>query len=426
VDFTKAFDSVSHSCLWYRLLKDGAHGRLIQTIRSMYLKLQSSVVTPEGITEFFQTQIGVRQGCQLSTFLFNHYLNEFIDMCKVQNCHGVYVNEVFPNVMTLLYADDLIEGSDTVGRLHKLIDVLSLFCDKWGLSVNMTKTKVIVFHNGGILKHNERWFYKGQELEIYYFYRYLGIVFTVKMVWTLAQKTVAAQGLKALNFIKHIYFRCNGLPVDTCFELFDKMVKPIVTYGAELWGCNTHKCLEDIQVKFGRFILGLPSSSPRSAVLGELALQPLNVDCSLKSIKYWLKLLKLDRSSLNKSAYLMLLDLDRAGRTTWVCGVRSMLINLGFGVAWDTQQVGDETFFLNQVQICLMNNASQEWYDQVTKNGILGGYAQFKKIYCREVYLSTLSSFKLRNALAKLRCSSHDLQIEKGRHLAIPQQERIC
>ena len=37
-----------------------------------------------------------------------------------------------------------------------------------------------------------------------------------------------------------------------------------------------------------------------------------------------------------------------------------------------------------------------------------------------------LPNFKMRKTIAKLRCSSHCLEIEKGRHRNIPRDERLC
>ena len=426
VDFTKAFDSVSHSCLWYKLLVDGAHGRLLHTLRSMYNKLKSSVITPEGITEFFHVHIGVRQGCQLSTFLFNHYLNELVDLNKYQGGQGAFVSEIFPNIMLLLYADDLIQCTDTVGRLQKLITILEGYCDKWGLNINLSKTKIMVFRNGGPLKKNEKWFYKGNELEHVSFYRYLGITFTVKLIWTCAQKMVAAQGMKTLNFIKHIYYKCNGLPPDIIIELMEKMVKPVITYGAEIWGLNMHKCIEDVQVKSGRFILGLPSSSPRAAVLGDCGLTPIRIDCIIKAIKYWLRLIKLDETILCKSAYLMLYKLDTAGRKTWAGEVRQLLESLGFNEVWEAQQIGNENIFLHELKSKLLRIECENWQTVVSNNNRLTSYRQFKSVYKHELYVNTLSNLKLRRALARLRTSSHSLRIETGRHIGTPQHERIC
>ena len=57
------------------------------------------------------------------------------------------------NVTMLLYADDLVLIGDQIGRVQKLLNVLSEFCYKWGLQVNMSKTEVLVYRNGGIIKN---------------------------------------------------------------------------------------------------------------------------------------------------------------------------------------------------------------------------------------------------------------------------------
>ena len=103
----------------------------------MYKNLKSCVLTEEGLTDLFETVVGTRQGCRLSPFLFNIYLNELLEECKNNRCEGVFVNEDFPNVMLLLYADDAIQGTDTVGRLQKLLNTLSEYSKKWGLQINM-------------------------------------------------------------------------------------------------------------------------------------------------------------------------------------------------------------------------------------------------------------------------------------------------
>ena len=69
-----------------------------------------------------------------------------------------------------LYADDMVEGADSIGRLQKIINLLSTYCDDWGLQVNLEKTKIMVFRNGGVLKKNESWFFKGNKIEIVSFF----------------------------------------------------------------------------------------------------------------------------------------------------------------------------------------------------------------------------------------------------------------
>ena len=41
-----------------------------------------------------------------------------------------------------------------------MLDTLYNYTEKWKLSVNINKTK-IVFRNGGILSDDEKWYYNG-------------------------------------------------------------------------------------------------------------------------------------------------------------------------------------------------------------------------------------------------------------------------
>ena len=41
------------------------------------------------------------------------------------------------------------------------------------MSLNLSKTKIFVFQNGGILKETEEWLYNGQKIEVVSLYKYL-------------------------------------------------------------------------------------------------------------------------------------------------------------------------------------------------------------------------------------------------------------
>ena len=83
----------------------------------------------------------------LSPFLFALYMEELVDMLK--NNYGIFITEELSHLNILLYADDITLFADSV----KLLNTLSEFCKKWGLAVNISKTKIIIFRNGGIVKH---------------------------------------------------------------------------------------------------------------------------------------------------------------------------------------------------------------------------------------------------------------------------------
>ena len=57
-------------------------------------------------------------------------------------------------------------AGDTVLELQRKINVLEIFCEKWGMEVNLKKTKVVVFRKGGKTSKSERFFYRNRSVEI--------------------------------------------------------------------------------------------------------------------------------------------------------------------------------------------------------------------------------------------------------------------
>ena len=124
VDFSKAFDTVPHALLWYKLMKLGVHGRVLNVLRSMYKGFKSCVRMPEGLTDYFDCARGTRQGCMLSPMLFVLYISELIDMLSEEGCIGAYINEDAPNIILLLFANDIAMCSDMPGRLQHMLKCL--------------------------------------------------------------------------------------------------------------------------------------------------------------------------------------------------------------------------------------------------------------------------------------------------------------
>ena len=51
-------------------MKSGMHGKKLQLIIKVYSDVKATVRTDEGLTDFFECKLGVRQGCMLSPRLF--------------------------------------------------------------------------------------------------------------------------------------------------------------------------------------------------------------------------------------------------------------------------------------------------------------------------------------------------------------------
>ena len=67
------------------------------------------------------------------------------------------------------------------------------------------------------------------------------------------------------------------------------------------------------------------------------------------------------------------------------------------------------------------------WDNSIKNSDIprLDVYKKVKTSFGYEKYLN-ISNFEWRKGIAKLRCSSHILQVEKGRHTNQPREQRIC
>ena len=98
VDFTKAFDSVWHDGLFYKLQNIGINGNILELIRNIYKKTTCAVKIDDQITDFFSYSKGVRQGCPLSTLLFNLYVNDIFQMINNNTQTPLGLNENNPTI----------------------------------------------------------------------------------------------------------------------------------------------------------------------------------------------------------------------------------------------------------------------------------------------------------------------------------------
>ena len=134
----------------------------------------------------------------------------------------------------MLYADDTVLLAESANDLQEQLNAFSEYCDTWKLKVNVDKTKVLVF-GFGRLQENLKFSYKNEDIEIVKQFNYLGVIFTKTCNFDLTKKHLADKALKAMYEVIKLG-RFYKLPIKIQLELFDKMVKPILLYGCEVWG----------------------------------------------------------------------------------------------------------------------------------------------------------------------------------------------
>ena len=76
VDLENAYDNVNRGKLWKALGEYVVQGELRRAIQTLYEGGKACVKVGQSETEMFDVQKGVRQGCTLSPWLFNVYVDE--------------------------------------------------------------------------------------------------------------------------------------------------------------------------------------------------------------------------------------------------------------------------------------------------------------------------------------------------------------
>ena len=76
VDFTKAFDYIDRTALYYKLLNRGIDGNLLNIIKSMFSKAECRVKWDSRISDILKSEFGVLQGGMLSPKLFTEFLQD--------------------------------------------------------------------------------------------------------------------------------------------------------------------------------------------------------------------------------------------------------------------------------------------------------------------------------------------------------------
>ena len=336
---------------------------------------------------------------------------------------GVSIGDL--RLMLLLYADDAVILSDTPHGLQNILARLHIYAQEWKLELNTTKTKIMVFRKGGRLPQGLNFNYNNVNLEIVNNFVYLGVVFTPSGAFSNAQKTISDQARKAMfKLLKYIRSFVSIKP-SVCIELFDELVKPVLMYGAEVWGFHTGQfCKRLLRVKRG---------TPTDIVLGEARRVDMKTWRYISIIKYWVKILTMsDHRYVYKVYHTLKLDYED-GKTNWVLCVKQLLYSCGLGEAWVSQYVGSDKVFMSLFKRRVFDMYQQDWNSRLssTSRGTLYTNINIDVDFVHVSY-EHFESVKLSSdmySIIKLRTSSHRLGIETGRWhkpQPIPLLNRIC
>ncbi|VDP20061.1 unnamed protein product [Heligmosomoides polygyrus] len=142
VDFRKAFDSVHRESLWSILRIYGIPQPFVEIFKKLYKNSSCCVKTNAIHTTFFEVVTGVRQGCVLSTLLFNVALDFIMRKSMKGDETGIKWSRTH-RLTELDFADDVAIIAENNGLLQQATTNLANEAKKIGLRLNPDKSKVI-------------------------------------------------------------------------------------------------------------------------------------------------------------------------------------------------------------------------------------------------------------------------------------------
>ena len=142
LDFSKAFDKISHCGLFLKLMKRNVPLCFLLIIMYWYMNMQYNVKWAGTFSEQFPVLCGTKQGGILSPDFFAIYINDLIILLK-QSGVGCHILRRF--IACLLFADDVSLIAPTRGSLQRLLNICANYCVDHCLHFNVAKTKIMVF-----------------------------------------------------------------------------------------------------------------------------------------------------------------------------------------------------------------------------------------------------------------------------------------
>lgn len=445
VDFKSAFDTISRRALIFKLLQSGIGGNFLSVLENIYSDVNYSIKVDNTFSDSISSRVGVKQGCVLSPLLFNLFLSDLPDI--FDDCDPVALNDI--KLSCLMFADDLIIVSTSSEGLQRALDKLSCYCKKWGLTVNLAKTKVLIFNKGGKLLKRFKFSFSGTPVECVDRYCYLGIIFSASGNFNAACDRLIDQASKAIFKLRSMNIRDS---IITAYKLFNSLVLPILNYCSEVWcpfylkglnDTNFYKLcdflpIEKVYLKFGKFLLGVGKRCTNAGVRGDLGQYPLLVTLLPNVLKYWLRVSSPDSPTIIHKTYIYMYQSMTTSNITssnpcnnWSSCIKNMLCQFDLSDIW----INHGTLYRNKMVTIFKSRLehcySEQWLKYINdsdNNPKLRTYKLFKKSFTTENYVLQASNVSLRRQFTKLRLSCHSLRVETGRHChpKIPAEQRYC
>ena len=243
IDLKKAFDTVSHQILSKKLYHYGVRGIPLKLLENFLLNRKQYVKIGKECSSILNNPIGLPQGSNLGPILFLVYINDFPHVSNL--------------LKTILFADD--SSFSLSGRNYEtLINTLNIELDKinnWTiankLTINVSKTQLLLFTNRYINANNAPISVGGKNLEIITTCNYLGVHIDSRLTFKPHIGYVLSKIAKNTGILYRIR---DNLPMKARLDFYYSMIYPYMTYNVIVWGGTYQSHLSNLILQQKRTI----------------------------------------------------------------------------------------------------------------------------------------------------------------------------
>lgn len=310
VDFRRAFPSLNHLLLWFKLKNYGISTKIIRILASLYSKAMMFVKIAGSVSEGIDITEGVLQGDILSPLLFAIFLADLEAYLKAKGISGVLLARLI-RIILLAYADDIALFALNWKDMELVISALRDYCEENSLTLNTRKTNVVIFKKGGRNYKNTVFPYGDEQISIVDRYEYLGIVFDSRCLFQKATTKIIASASSAACSTRILIRKAKLSSFETINSLFDSLVSSVVLYGAHVWAIRHLDALDKLQTNFYKKLFLLPPNSPNYAIRTELDRFPLSCMVFKRALSWISKVLTMDGNRYPRIALDAFIDINR-------------------------------------------------------------------------------------------------------------------
>ena len=292
-------------------------------------------------TDWFQIELGLRQGCILSPLLFNLFIN---DLIEAVNNLGRGIRCGNKKISILMFADDIVILAENKKDLEYMLDAVYNYSLQWRIKFNHEKCNVVVFDSKGptSIQHdkcdlkctcNHHYRLGLAFIKESLVYRYLGIELDNRLTFKLFKQEIFTKAKSSLNRVWYMGIKKGHLSVKALINLYESLVRSQLEYGSEVWGKDKWMVGEKLQLNMGKKILRCTLHTSNEAIYGDLGWWSLEARRNYKKLVYWYHLETLENNRITKRVYLLSKNNNKS--TGWAVTIHKILSLYGLQRLYD-------------------------------------------------------------------------------------------